>query len=334
MDEFINIFISELLESSEHLANTRRRQRTYPAVDIYDLNLKTKVLCTLHFLGTGSYQTPTGNLNKINVSQATTSRCISDVVEELNHPNIFHQWVRFPRTLQELQTIALDFYNCYGFPGVIGCIDCTHVAIVPPPRDTHDERSYVNRKNFHSINTQLICDSKLKILNVNALFPGSTHDSYIWSNSAVLPLLQNLHNAGYTNYHLLGDSGYPLRPWCLTPILDLEEDIEENTPVFLYNEALKKTRSIIERCNGVLKGRFRCLLKDRVLHYAPNKATKIINACCVLHNLCITHNFELTDMPEERELGISHVDPLPATGSNIYLNLGRQKQNIINNYFT
>ncbi|KAL5237745.1 hypothetical protein ACI65C_005155 [Semiaphis heraclei] len=34
----------------------------------------------------------------------------------------------------------------------------------------------------------------------------------------------------------------------------------------------------------------RCLLKHRVLHYAPEKATAIINACVVLHNMCITYN--------------------------------------------
>lgn len=42
-DEFISIFISELLESGEQLANTRRQQRTYPAVDIYDLS-ETEVI--------------------------------------------------------------------------------------------------------------------------------------------------------------------------------------------------------------------------------------------------------------------------------------------------
>jgi hypothetical protein len=38
--------------------------------------------------------------------------------------------------------------------------------------------------------------------------------------------------------------------------------------------------------NGRLKGRFRCLLKDRSLHYNPIKAAKIIYSCGVLHNIC------------------------------------------------
>ena len=51
------------------------------------------------------------------------------------------------------------FYNKYGFPGVVGCVDCTHVAIVPPKKNcpTYPEHIYVNRKGYHSINVQIVC---------------------------------------------------------------------------------------------------------------------------------------------------------------------------------
>ena len=44
------------------------------------------------------------------------------------------------------------------FPGAIGCIDCTHVAIFPPPKNDpiFPENIYVNRKGCHSINVQLV----------------------------------------------------------------------------------------------------------------------------------------------------------------------------------
>lgn len=41
--------------------------------------------------------------------------------------------------------------------------------------------------------------------------------------------------------------------------------------------------------------RFRCLLKHRVLHYTPNVASKIINSCVVLHNMCVENNLPLPD---------------------------------------
>jgi len=49
------------------------------------------------------------------------------------------------------------FLDKKGVPGVIGTIDCTHVAIFPPPSEgLYPEHIYVNRKGYHSINTQLV----------------------------------------------------------------------------------------------------------------------------------------------------------------------------------
>lgn len=50
----------------------------------------------------------------------------------------------------------------------------------------------------------------------------------------------------------LGDSGYPLRQWLITPITNPNNEAEE-----YFNTAQMACRSIIERCNGVLKQRFR-----------------------------------------------------------------------------
>ncbi|KOB77626.1 Uncharacterized protein OBRU01_03764 [Operophtera brumata] len=260
-----------------------------------------QVLCALNYFGTGSYQTPVGNNYVIHLSQPSASR----------------------------------FYRLYGFPGCIGCIDCTHVAIVPPAATMYDERSYVNRKNYHSINTQLICDASLKIMNVNSLFPGSTHDSHIWNSSNVLTLMESLHNHGHTNYHLIGDSGYALRPWCLTPLAEPGVGTAEHR----YNEALKQTRATIERCNGVLKSRFRCLLKDRVLHYTPHKASKIIIACTILHNMCIQNGIEDPEMIlDQDQLGmmpqVAYTTNNLGRRTNVLLQSARQKQgNIVRNYF-
>lgn len=37
----------------------------------------------------------------------------------------------------------------------------------------------------------------------------------------------------------------------------------------------------------MLKNRFRCLQRYRALHYDPDKATDIITACAILHNICL-----------------------------------------------
>ncbi|CAI6359332.1 unnamed protein product [Macrosiphum euphorbiae] len=261
-----------------------------------DLDASTKVLVALNFFATGSYQTPVGNSRFTSISQSSVSRCIEEVTTALNEDDIFGSWVKFPGNIRELRKVRNEFYETTGFQGCVGCIDCTHVAIIPPikyPFNANPEYIYINRKGYHSINVQLICDAKLRILNVNAIFPGSTNDSFIWNSCDVLPVVEQL----YTN----GDSGYALRPWLLTPFNNPVTDVDQ-----YYNKMQMSTRSIIERSNGVLKMRFRCLLKHRFLHYHPEKCTKIINACTVLHNICITNNVPLPveEGPIDIDMGI------------------------------
>lgn len=260
------------------------------------ISVKQKVLLALRLFASGSYQVDIGSNIHTAVSQPSVSRCFREVVNALNQPEIFNTWVKFPQNLHDLSIIRNEFYQKFGFPGVIGCIDGTHVAIVSPQTGNQDfeEHLYVNRKNYHSINVQLVCDSNMRIINVNARFPGSTHDSFIWSNSILKEFMQRL-NTDHKAYYLLGDSGYPLRPWLLTP---LEHEPLPESPEAAYNRHHKRTRCLIERCIGLLKMRFRCLLRHRVLHYAPDVASQIVNACVVLHNICIYHN---VPDPEEEE---------------------------------
>lgn len=70
----------------------------------------------------------------------------------------------------------------------------------------------------------------------------------------------------------------------------------EGSPGYRYTQAQCSTRNCVERCIGVLKGRWRCLRKDRVLHYCPLKAGYIINACAVLHNIALHRNEPLPQL--------------------------------------
>ncbi|KAG5900103.1 hypothetical protein JTB14_016072 [Gonioctena quinquepunctata] len=46
-------------------------------------------------------------------------------------------------------------------------------------------------------------DENMKILHVNAKYPGSTHDSYIWNTSNVNEFLEQLYGRGFEGYFLL-----------------------------------------------------------------------------------------------------------------------------------
>lgn len=92
---------------------------------------------------------------------------------------------------------------------------------------------------------------------------------------------------------------------------------EDGSPEMRFNEVHSKCRNIIERTNGVLKNRWRCLLGARELYYTPEKAAKVVNICCALHNICIYYNVK--DISSElAQLSMPEEEVLP-TVSNQYL---------------
>ena len=140
---------------------------------------------------------------------------------------------------------------------------------------------------FTTISFVCRLDRRLYIMNVVARDPGSTNDSYIFEGSAVRTRMQVLY--ARRRCHLLGDSGYALEPWMITPFARGDRP-EEGTPEDRFNKVHSCDRNCVERCVGLLKGRFRCVNDERVLYYDYVKVCKIILAVCVLHNLVILGN--------------------------------------------
>lgn len=97
--------------------------------------------------------------------------------------------------------------------------------------------------------------------------------------------LEHDYENGERNTWLLGDSGYPLEKWLITPFKNQSTEQQRQ-----FNHIHAQGRNAIERCNGVLKGTFRCLLGERKLRYQPPKVIKIVNVCCALYNMLLENN--------------------------------------------
>ena len=103
-------------------------------------------------------------------------------------------------------------------------------------------------------------------------------------------------HSGYVLKHILGDAGYPLEQFMITPY----RSAQEQTPESNFNTKHSITRNIIERTIGSWKSRFRCLLGERQLHYKPKKVVQIVSVCAALHNICIANeNIPEAEMNEE-----------------------------------
>lgn len=111
-----------------------------------------KLATTLRFLAEGGYQHGVGQDFLVAIAQTTVSVVISETVTILEQQKCADE-IRFPLTEREKHETKSFFYEKYGIPGVIGCIDGTHIAIIRPAKDEHH---FFNRKGFHSINAMIV----------------------------------------------------------------------------------------------------------------------------------------------------------------------------------
>lgn len=121
---------------------------------------------------------------------------------------------------------------------------------------------------------------------------------------------------------ILGDNGYGLKPYLLTPYLQPSNAAEKR-----YNDVQTKTRNVVERCIGVLKNRWRCLFKTNALRFTPKKCCETVIACCVLHNLARAAGLEEEEqnlVPEEN-VDDNIIDNLQTEGARVRANFVLQR---------
>ena len=139
-------FIVDLL-ADEISPSTRRS---------HSLSAEEQVLITLRFLASGSFLEVIGDTFG-SYDKSTVSRVVRRVTQALAAK--VNDFIKFPATRAERDEIKQGMFKVGGFPCTIGCIDGTHVRIKSP---SQNESDCVNRKGFHSINVQAICNHEGK----------------------------------------------------------------------------------------------------------------------------------------------------------------------------
>uniref|UniRef100_A0A8C4QFJ0 DDE Tnp4 domain-containing protein n=1 Tax=Eptatretus burgeri TaxID=7764 RepID=A0A8C4QFJ0_EPTBU len=199
------------------------------------LNPLQQLSVALRFYASASFQLDVGDM--CGVSQATCCKVIHRVTAAICAKKM--HLLHFPDSPEERRAATEGFYAISRFPGVIGAIDGSHVAIVNPG-------------------------------GPNALrWYGSAHDSRIFEESRLLEKFQR------GEYHgiLLGDPAYTCRTFMLTPVRIPVTAAERR-----YNRANRSTWGVIKRALGMWKKRFPCVahLKCTLEH---NMAIIVATVC-------------------------------------------------------
>lgn len=112
------------------------------------------------------------------------------------------QYVQWPNPF-ERDNIKPHMERRYSYPGVVGCIDGSHIYITAP---LIQHQRYVNRFQKYSVLLQVVSDHRKVFRDIYVGEPGSVHDSRVFQRS---PLSHNLlHDNGdmfSPNEHIRGD---------------------------------------------------------------------------------------------------------------------------------
>ncbi len=258
---------------------------------------ETQVLVALRLLASGSFQGVTSDT--IDISQSSTCRILSKFCVAFSRH--YRHLLRWYTSDEEIYQARRKFFVKTGVKGLLGLIDGTLVRIKGV--SGVDEPAYICRKNYPSINIQVVVGPDTEFRNAVVQFPGSCHDSFIFNNSG----LKNQLEADPSKGFLFGDSGYALSSTLITPYSNPTTPQEVN-----FNKVHSTVRSQVERSIGRLKNRWRCLHSSGgALQYEPPKCCTIIFTCLLLENLCISlglndESFEEDDEEDDNNLPVGN----------------------------
>lgn len=242
----------------------------------------TRVLATLRYFGTETAkQKVQGDV--MGLSQPTVSRIVPEVAAAI--ASLAPKYITWPESDSDVRRIMKGFYDmvparfpsqthCRPMPNVIGCIDGTLINILG--RGIALRENFRDRHGDISLNVQAVCDPDLRFTNLVNRWPGPTNDSRIFNECE----LRARFHSGQSRGILLGDKGYGIKPYLMTPFHDPQSQKEKR-----YNFTHCQVRNSVERAFGLLKMRW-MILKGQINLHLP-VALNVITACFVLHNLLL-----------------------------------------------
>lgn len=169
----------------------------------------------------------------------------------------------------------------------IGAVDGSHIRIKVP---TEYRNVYYNRKGYASVVLMAAADHTEKFTFIYIGECGSVHDSSVLQRSEMWTKFTDQTDTYFPdNTYMLGDLAFPLTPFLMTPFK--ENETKGNPKRRLFNYILSSHRMCIERAFGRLKQRWRILLG--VEANSLRRIARIIQTCCILHNMCQSLNDEI-----------------------------------------
>ena len=235
--------------------------------------VQVKVAISISRLATGNSMQGIADLYRIGLSSSQLA--VSQFCTAIKN-KLLAKFISWPSP-SIMDRYAQEFEELQGIPYVVGAVDGSHIPIIAPRLHAPD---YYNRKGFHSVLLQGVVSAKCLFWDFDIGWAGSMHDANLWARTAIG---QHCEAGKLAPYALVGDAAYPCRPWMLSPFKGHKDGLSREE--YHWNFVQSSTRMCVERAFGMLKGRWRILLKRVDVHL--KNVPDLVLTCLVLHNMCI-----------------------------------------------
>ncbi|KAL0436548.1 UNVERIFIED_CONTAM: protein ALP1-like [Sesamum radiatum] len=285
--EYICSLVKEHMTAKTHFAFTNGKP----------MSLNDQVALALIRLGSGNSLISIGD--SFGAHHSTVSQVTWRFVEAIEEKGLQHlQW---PSTEQEITEIKSKFEKIQGLPNCCGAIDTTHITMLLTSSDP-EANTWLDGKENHSMVLQAVVDPDLRFRNIVTGWPGMMNDSLVLESSNFFKVCQKGEKLNGNKIHLsketelteyiIGDSGFPLLPWLVTPYQGKELSETEAE----FNKRLLATHVVAQRALARLKDVWRMIRGD-MWRPDKHKLPRIILVCCILHNIIIDMEDEVSDDP-------------------------------------
>lgn len=275
--DYICSLVKEHMMAKTHFAFTNGKP----------MALNDQVALALVRLGSGNSLISIGD--SFGAHHSTVSQVTWRFVEAIEERGLRHlQW---PSTEQEMTLIKQKFEKIRGLPNCCGAIDTTHITMLLTSSDQEAD-TWLDPKQNHSMILQAIVDPDLRFRNIVTGWPGKMNDSSVLQSSSFFTLCQKGEKLNGKKIHLseetelteyiIGDSGFPLLPWLVTPYQVKELSKTEAD----FNKRLLATQVVAHRALARLKEVWK-MIQGEMWRPDRHKLPRFILVCCILHNIVI-----------------------------------------------
>ncbi|GAA6098894.1 putative nuclease HARBI1 [Tachysurus ichikawai] len=255
-------------------------------------SIESQTLAALYFYAHGFL--PRKITDALGLEHERASDAVSIVSKVLE--DMCPDFITFPGTYDDRMGVAQGFKYISGIPNVVGVLNWLHVHVTPSPAE---ESVFLNTRGYYSVLVQIISDVDGNLLSVEQCRPGGTQEQAVWESSNICQEFTRLQH-GHT--WVLGGKGLSKAKFVLSPVKGsrIKADAARR-----FNSSHSQVWKSSQHVLGCLKTRFRCLHNlGAVLVDNLKPVARIVNACCVLHN--ISKKFSVP-LPNKLE----HLHPYP-----------------------